>query len=129
MGKDLSDLDLRSRLLVEYSQLLFRDDQLWEIAPDYLSVASELNDGGQILDRLVAKVNWRKDTSMAERLLTICDRFELKIAREDILRSLTLKYDGLFFKINFMLNVFRFDVFLGSVARESGLVRLAGHFA
>uniref|UniRef100_A0A914HU42 Nuclear pore complex protein Nup85 n=1 Tax=Globodera rostochiensis TaxID=31243 RepID=A0A914HU42_GLORO len=84
------DLDLRARLLVEYVQLLFQDDQLWEIASDYL-VANGLGSAGlRILDQLVGQFNWRSNTSVAQRLLTICDRYELKMAREDILRSVVL---------------------------------------
>ncbi|KAL3077243.1 hypothetical protein niasHS_013232 [Heterodera schachtii] len=89
-SKDSADFDLRARLLVEYAQLLFQDDQLWEIAPEYL-IASGLDSVGQrILDQLVSQFNWRGNTSVAQRLLTICDRYELGTAREDILRSLVL---------------------------------------
>uniref|UniRef100_A0A183C9H9 Nuclear pore complex protein Nup85 n=1 Tax=Globodera pallida TaxID=36090 RepID=A0A183C9H9_GLOPA len=54
LSRESVDLDLRARLLVEYVQLLFQDDQLWEIASDYL-VANGLGSAGmRILDQLKA---------------------------------------------------------------------------
>lgn len=91
LANEQTDLNLRSRLLIEYGQLLFEDGQHWEIGADYL-MASGVPNAGEMLDRLVAKLSWHDNTAMAERLVTVCDRFELCMAREDILRDVAMKF-------------------------------------
>ena len=55
-------------------------------------MASGVANAVEMLDRLIAQLDWHGNTGKAERLLTICDRFDLQMAREDILRAVTMKY-------------------------------------
>ncbi|KAL7076009.1 hypothetical protein ACQ4LE_004267 [Meloidogyne hapla] len=89
--KEMENLDLRSRLLVEYSQLLFQNDQLWEIGADYL-ISSNLKNCNEILEKIIGQFNWFGNVSIAERILVICEKYELWNAREDILKAITMKY-------------------------------------
>ena len=86
----MENLDLRSRLLVEYSQLLFQNDQLWEIGADYL-ICSNLKNCNEMLERIISQFNWYGNVSIAEKILIICEKYELWNAHEDILRTITMK--------------------------------------
>uniref|UniRef100_A0A914L1J7 Nuclear pore complex protein Nup85 n=1 Tax=Meloidogyne incognita TaxID=6306 RepID=A0A914L1J7_MELIC len=89
--KEKENLDLRSRLLVEYCQLLFQNDQLWEIGADYL-IASNLKNCNEMLEKIIGQFNWFGNVSIAEKILIICEKYELWNAREDILKAITMKY-------------------------------------
>lgn len=54
-------------------------------------VASGVGNTIKMLDRLITQLDWHGNTGKAERLLCICDRFELQMAKEDILRAITMK--------------------------------------
>jgi len=83
-------LNLRSRLLIEYGQLLFADAQLWEIGSEYL-LASGIQNAQKMLDRIIGELDWRGNGTMAEKIIQIFERFELQNAKETILKEITMK--------------------------------------
>ena len=88
---DVATPNLRARLLFDYSNLLFSTDQMWEIAPDYL-LASNMPNALEVLNERIGTLDWGGCIIKVNRLLTLCQRYGLEFAKQDILRAVTYKY-------------------------------------
>ncbi|KAI1728608.1 nup85 nucleoporin domain-containing protein [Ditylenchus destructor] len=92
-----TELGLRSRILSEYASSLFTaqmdnlSEELWELAADYF-VAAGAEQTREILEERVSGLDWRGNTKLAERIISICDKHDLLNAKYDITRAVTLKY-------------------------------------
>lgn len=66
-------------------------EELWELAADYF-VAAGAEQTREILEERVSGLDWRGNTKLAERIISICDKHDLLNAKYDITRAVTLKY-------------------------------------
>lgn len=83
------DLDLRSKILLEYASTLFTIPQLWEVAADYV-MESGMENATELLDTHIASLPV-DSTKMANRLLHICKKYGLVRAHLDITKAMTIK--------------------------------------
>uniref|UniRef100_A0A914CAX5 Nuclear pore complex protein Nup85 n=1 Tax=Acrobeloides nanus TaxID=290746 RepID=A0A914CAX5_9BILA len=85
------DVDIRATLLLDYAKTLFTVPQLWEIAVGYV-LESGLENAMELLDTQVAELPI-DNVKIANRLLHICQKYDLVRAHLDITKAMTLKFE------------------------------------
>jgi hypothetical protein len=83
------DVDIRATLLLDYAKTLFTIPQLWDLAVGYV-LESGLENAMELLDTQVAELPI-DNVKIANRLLHICQKYDLVRAHLDITKAMTLK--------------------------------------
>lgn len=78
--------------MIVYSNWLFIDGNkgMWEIAADYLMNSGHEN-AREMLEERTETFDWNENTQLAERILLLCDKYDLRNAKKDLTRAITLK--------------------------------------
>lgn len=63
---------------------------MWEIAADYL-MNSGHEQAKEMLEDRIKNLDWEQNTQLAERIIALCDKYELFNAKNDLTRTICYK--------------------------------------